>query len=301
MSKAPTIAHLINPFLPPPGSEWEYVQPITFESMRRAKAKAEASGKARVELLSAQYAADRPYVPEDFTATKDLDRSVKDIHHAPDAPPYPLIGDLMQRLGSHSSADYFIYTNVDIAVQPDFYEAVAEHIASGLQAFIVNRRRIPGHYNKVEQLEEMYAEHGKPHPGFDCFVFHRALLARFRFAHVCIGIPFIGILTAQNLFAHAESFRLFEDAHLTFHIGEDVYKNRHKSLLAHNRREFWKAIEEMWPDLDSRKWPYGNQWAPVRMARWGLHPSLPIRLALKLEWKRWFGQGEGKRERNPEK
>ena len=300
MASPPSIAHLINPFRPKPGSEWEYVQPITFESMRRAQAKAHASSVASVELLSAQFAEDREWVPEGFVATPDLERSVRDVHSAADAPPYPLIGDLMQRLSAHSVADYLIYTNVDIAVQPHFYEAVAGFIGEGLDAFIINRRRIPGHYRKVEELEEMYGEGGKKHPGFDCFVFRRELLARFRFAEVCIGIPFIGILTAQNLFAYAERFRLFEEAHLTFHIGEDVYKNRHPSLLAHNRREFWKAVGELWPDLDSRRWPYGRQWMPLRLVRWGLHPSLPIRLALRLEWRRWFGQGPGKRERKAE-
>ena len=284
-----TIAHLVNPFQPPPGSEWEYVQPITLESMRRAQEQAHASGKAKVELLSAQYAGDRAIVPAYFKATPDLERSVLDVCDVRDAPPYPLIADLMQRLFQHSTADYLVYTNIDIALQPHFYEAVEDHIRSGLDAFIINRRRIPGHYRELGELPEMYLEEGKKHPGFDCFVFHRSLFPKFQFANVCIGIPFIGILTAQNIFCHAERFKLFDAEHLTFHIGEDVYKNRHKSLLAHNRKEFWKAVALLWPALDSRKWPYGREWLPLRMVKWGLHPSLPIRLALQLEWRRWFG------------
>lgn len=284
------IAHLVNPFLPPPGTEWEYVQPITLTSMLRAKAQAERKGDLKVELLTAQFAEDHPAIPPGFTKTPDLTRSIHDVHPSTTAPKYPLIGDLMGKLHDHSSADYLVYTNIDIGVQPHFYEAIAKHARSGLKAFIINRRRIPDVYRSVEELDKMYEDPGKSHPGFDCFVFHRSLFPKFKFAQVCIGIPFIGILTAQNLFAFGEPFLLFEQEHLTFHIGEDVFKDRHPELMVHNRKEFWKAIGELWPHLDNRKWPYGKQWFPIRMVRWGLHPSLPIRLALKLEWKKWFGK-----------
>lgn len=294
MSSALHIAHLINPFQPPSGSEWEYVQPITFASMKAAKDQAENRSPIKVDLLSAQFPEDHPFIPEYFLKTPHLERSVLDIHPTTSAPKYPLIGDLMSRLYEHSDAEYLVYTNIDIAVQPHFYEFIAEQVDRGLKAFIINRRRIPDTYRKVEELPEMYAELGKSHPGFDCFVFHRSLFPRFRFAHVCVGIPFIGILTAQNLFAFGEPFELFENEHLTFHIGEDVFKARHKELMQHNRKEFWKAIDELWPDLDSRKWPYSRKWLPLRIIKWGLHPSLPIRLGLKLEWKRLFSRADSK-------
>jgi len=290
MSEPLSIAHLVNPFLPPPGTEWEYVQPITLTSMLKAKAQAETNDNLKVDLLTAQYEDDHPAIPTGFRKTSDLSRSIQSLYPNTTAPKYPLIGDLMAKLYEHSDAEYLVYTNIDIAVQPHFYEAIAAHVRSGLKAFIINRRRIPDVYRKVEELEQMYADPGKPHPGFDCFVFHRSLFPKFEFADVCIGIPFIGILTAQNLFAFGEPFKLFEKEHLTFHIGEDVFKARHPELMVHNRKEFWKAIDKLWPHLDNRKWPYGKQFLPVRMIRWGLHPSLPIRLALKLEWKKWLGK-----------
>ncbi len=327
MSAPVTIAHLINPFQPPAGSEWEYVQPITFASMKAAVEAVEeregdteaariekglgargedreaariekgfeapgpeVPGPIKVSLLTAQFPEDRTYIPDYFIKTPDLERSVLDFHPTTTAPKYPLIGDLMARLYENSDAEYLVYTNIDIAVQPGFYAFIAEQTRRGLKAFIINRRRIPDRYRKVEELPEMYAEEGKPHPGFDCFVFHRSLYPHFRFAHVCVGIPFIGILTAQNLFAFGEPFALFEDEHLTFHIGEDVFKPRHRELMQHNRAAFWKAIGELWPHLDNRKWPYGKRWMPLRLIKWGLHPSLPIRLGLKLEWRRWFGK-----------
>lgn len=283
------IAHLINPFQPPPDSEWEYVEPITFASMQTAREQAKSNGDIQVDLLSAQFSEDHAAIPDYFYKTPDLERSVLDICPATSAPKYPLIGDLIAKLYQNSEAEYLVYTNIDIAVQPHFYEFIAEKARQGLKAFIINRRRIPDIYRKVDELPQMYADPGKPHPGFDCFVFHRSLYPKFQFAHVCVGIPFIGILTAQNLFAFGEPCELFAEEHLTFHIGEDVFKARHKELMQHNRKEFWKAIEKLWPYLDNRKWPYGNQWLPIRMVKWGLHPSLPIRLALKLEWRKWFG------------
>ena len=118
MAEPVRIAHLINPFAPPPGSEWEYVQPITMASMEAARDA--AMEVAQVDLLTAQYAGDHEVIPKGFRKTPDLERSVLDVHPT-EAPPYPLIGDLMQRLYDHSEAEYLVYTNIDIAVQPHFY------------------------------------------------------------------------------------------------------------------------------------------------------------------------------------
>jgi hypothetical protein len=109
-------------------------------------------------------------------------------------------------------------------------------------------------------------------------------------AGVCIGVPFIEITLSQNLFCFAKNPKVFTEEHLTFHIGMEIFKGRApKEYLSYNGSEFWKAIREIWPQLDSRKWTNGNLWLPFRMVYWGLHPCFPIRLALKLEPRRWFG------------
>ena len=282
------IAHLVNCFKPQPDSEFEYVQPITLASMRRAKAACPPN--IQVTLLSAQDEAGRAVVPDDFQCTPDLQRDVRTICQDQSLPPFPLIADLLQRLYDNSDAEYLIYTNLDIGVQPHFYQAVADKIAKGHDAFIINRRRISGHYRNVEELPEMYAAQGKPHPGFDCFVFKRELFPHLRLGKVCIGIPYIEILMGQNLFCHAKNFRLFDAEHLTFHIGEDIFKPRNPTLLAHNKAEFWKTILQLWPKLDSRKFPYADRWLPFRLIKWGMHPCIPIRLCLKLEWQQLLGR-----------
>jgi hypothetical protein len=281
------IAHLVNVFLPPPDSEFAYVQPITLASMLHAQAQAPA---LEITLLTAQFASDHAAIPPGFAATPDLQRSVREVYDDASLPPLPLIADLLARLHAATDAEWLIYTNIDIALQPHFYTAVAAMIAEGHDAFIINRRRIPGHYRSLAELPAMYAERGLPHPGFDCFVFHRDLYPKFQLDQVCIGIPFIEILMGQNLFCHAQNFKLYADEYLTFHIGEDIFKPRHAYLLAQNRAAFWRAVAVLWPLLDSRKFPYGDKWLLARLWRWGLHPCIPIRLCLRLEWRRIWGK-----------
>jgi hypothetical protein len=279
------IAHLINPVRFPLESALAQTQRLTFESMRLAAA--QAGPDVRVDLLTTQYTEDHEIIPEFFTRTPDLDRSVTDLHLFTIGRKLPLLCDLIGRLYSSSEAPFLIYTNVDIVVHPSFYQHVAARILSGLDAFIINRRRIPGHYRKIEELPEIFTLRGAPHPGFDCFVFHRSLYPKFQLGRVCIGIPFVEMLFAQNLFCHARSFRLFDRDFLTFHVGMEIFKNRGKEYLKYNEAEFWQAIRILWPQLDNRKFPWGRRNVVYRMLRWGLHPAIPIRLALALEPRRW--------------
>ena len=279
------IAHLVNPVRSPIDSDLTYAQPLTFESMRRAAE--QAREVARVDLLSAQYPEDHEIIPGYFTRTPDLDRSVADLHPFTVYRKLPLIADLVKHLYCGSSAPWLIYTNVDIIVHPTFYQVVAAHIQSGLDALIINRRRVPNHYRSLEDLPEIFSLEGAPHPGFDCFVFHRSLYPKFRMGRICVGIPFIEMIFSQNLFCHARRFQLFDRAYLTFHIGMEVFKKRDSQYLRFNKSEFWRTIRDLSPGLDSRKFPWGDRNVVYRMLRWGLHPAIPIRLALRLEARRW--------------
>ncbi len=280
------IAHIINPFIASESSDLHTAQPITFASMLHAKEK--AADVVDVELWSAHYPEDRSIVHPAFSRTKELDRSVLDLGDFEKKMKLPLIHDIMQRLYDSSDAEYFIYTNVDIGVYPDFYLQVNEWIESGLDGFIINRRRIPAHFTRVDQLEEIFQEKGKSHPGFDCFVFRRALFPQMRLAEICIGVPFIGITFAQNLFALCDRFKLFEHEFLTFHIGMEIFKGRaSRDYFRYNRKQFWKAMHsDLKKHQSSKKLPYSQLPFPIRWVRWGLQPSIPIRFALLLEWRR---------------
>ncbi|MCF8464363.1 MAG: hypothetical protein K9G41_05965 [Flavobacteriales bacterium] len=278
----PSLAHIINIFQPAETSDLKLAQEVTIASMLRARES--SSNSARISLLSTQTADDLKMVPNDFFPTTNLERDVTSLQVFYKKMHLPILKDILDRLYHETKADYLIYSNVDIGVQPNFYDEVSRFIAQGHDAFMINRRRIPEKFNSAQQLNEMLAEKGKSHPGFDCFVFKRELYPKFSLAEVCIGVPFVEITLSQNLFCFAENPKVFTDEYLTFHIGMEIFKGRApKEYYKYNQLQFWQAMAEIWPKLDTRKWPYGNLWFPLRMIYWGLHPCFPIRLALKLE------------------
>jgi hypothetical protein len=285
------IAHIINVFQPPVGSDLILAQEVTALSMLRAKQ--EAKGLVDVMLMTAQTSEDRKVVPNGFQVTRDLQRDVRNLKDFDRPMPLPVLSDILDRLYEESTADYLIFTNVDIGVQPQFYRKVVEFIEDGHDAFMINRRRISARYYSAEQVNEMYAEKGLKHPGFDCFVFQRDLYPKFSLAQVCTGVPFIEITLSQNLFCFAENPKVFTDEFLTFHIGLEIFNKRApKEYLDYNRAQFWSAMNEIWPRLDSKKWPHGREFMISRLIKWGLHPCYPIRLALKLEPRRWSAKGK---------
>ena len=284
--KAPVhIAHLINPVSVSADHELSTAQPITFESMRVAAT--QAGNDTTVELLTAQFAEDADIIPAYYRKTSNLKHSVLEYGDFSREKKLPVLRELLHRLYHESDAEYLIYTNVDIALQPHFYRVVADRIREGLDAFIINRRRLPAKFQSARQLPEMYALNGASHPGFDCFVFHRSLYPKFQLENVCIGIPFVEITFSQNLFCYAQHFRLFEDDRLTFHIGMEIFKQRDPQYLQYNRQQYRRAIKKMWPDLDNRKFPWGDRNVFYRMIRWGMHPAIPIKLAMQLELRRY--------------
>lgn len=250
------------------------------------KAKKKAKDVVQVELMTAQFPEDINMVPEEFVSTKNLDRSVLDLGNFERKMKLPILADILQRMYEESDADYLIYTNVDIGVYPDFYTTVNKFIDEGYDAFIINRRRIPAKYTRVEEISEIYQDFGKKHPGFDCFVFHRDLFPQLQLMNICIGVPFIGITLSQNLFALSSRFKLFTEEKLTFHIGMEIIKGRApREYFKHNQREFWKVVNgPLRNQIRLKKLPYSNWWMPFRLIRWGIQPSFPIRLMLRLEY-----------------
>ncbi len=282
-----TIAHIINPVKVPITSDLHYAQPITFETMRRAKAYAQ--NKVQVELLTTQFPEDHEIIPNYFTKTPNLTQSVLDVNDASfkKARKLPLIKDILDRAYQHSQADYIVYTNVDIAVMPSFYEAINSIINQGHDAFIINRRRVANHYTSVAQIPLMVSEVGRAHPGFDCFVFHRKLYPHFVLDDICVGIPFIGISLAHNLFCFASNFKLFTNLHLTIHIGMEIMKNwGDKDYYQHNQQAFKQVRKQLMPHFNIQKFPYAEQPFYKRYISWLLNPSMQIGLCMRLEFRR---------------
>ncbi len=276
-----TVAHIINPFKAGKSSDLFIAQPLTFQSILLAKEK--ANSFINVELLSAQFEEDKDFIPSQFRQTINLNQSVLDKHKFNKHIKFPLLIDILERLYNESKAEYLIYTNVDIGLYPDFYLKVNDFINEGYDAFIINRRRLSSKYKEPSQLNELFKDSGKSHPGFDCFVFHRSLFPKLKLQGICIGVPFIEISFSQNLFALSKKFHLFDKEFITFHIGMEIYKKRApKEYFNYNKNQFWKLVPQLQSEMELKRFPYSNYLWPARLLKWTLHPCIPIRLVFRV-------------------
>jgi hypothetical protein len=279
------IAHIVSPVNAPVGTELHKVQPVTFETMRRAREAAEDI--AEVEFYSAQLPEDRLAVPDDFTPTPDLSRSLTDFVQISKRR-LPVLADMLSRLHAASTADVLVYTNVDIAVMPGFYRMIAHYVQKGYDAFAINRRRITARFQGVAMLDQMYAEVGEPHSGYDTFVFRRDLFPRFFLGNTCIGLPFIDRVLIHNLYAHAHNFRLFTGKHLTFHIGMELVKAwGNANEVDFNEQESLKVLEKLKPDFRIAAFPGANRGFFVRHFKWLMNPTFHYPTMLKLDLAQW--------------
>ena len=245
-----TFAHIVNPVIVPESSDLFVAQPITFETMRRARAA--ARDVADVTLLSVQFPEDRALVPDDFVSTPDLERSVLDLGDFKIPRKLPFIRDILDRMYHHApQAEFLIYTNVDIALMPNFYTAIERYVDRGLDALVINRRSIPSLYKGIEDIPLMCAHVGQPHSGYDCFVFRRDLYPQFELGDVFIGAPHVGKVLKINLFCNAKRYKRFKNLHLTFHLGNDqVWRSdRFDDYAKRNEAEFRRIYSHYEPCL----------------------------------------------------
>ena len=257
------------------------VQPITFQTLLTAK----DFTTSDVQIVTTQYEEDREIIPSQFTVLSNLERSVLDVDATLTKRKLPLIGDILQKLHEVENGDYYIFTNVDICVQPFFYDTLQTFIAQGHDAIIINRRRLRDDYKSVEELPLMYADRGKSHPGFDCFVFHKSLLDRFIFDEICVGISFLEVSFIHNLLAFAKNPLYVPDAQLTFHIGMDVLVPRKQNpFYWHNRKAYFEHIEpQLKANFDLKKFPYAEEKVVIRALKHALNPSLFTKNYLRME------------------
>ncbi len=267
-----SFAHIINPVRVGPSSDLFIAQPITFESMLKAKS---IAGELSIELLATQYDEDLGLVPTGFETLDNLHRSVLDFRAFSRPRKYPLIKDILMKAYEFSVSDYVIYTNVDIGLMPGFYRRINELLSSGHDALIINRRRIPAIYESINDLDDIYKNKGLSHPGFDCFIFKREWIKRMRTDNICVGVPFIGVVLAYNLMVLSNNLKLIDDEHLTFHIGMDVMPKRDKEYYWYNRKQFDLIYKEFL--AHQIKWkniPYNQKNIFLRYWKWAWNPSL---------------------------
>lgn len=253
------LAHIVHPVNVAKTSDLVIAQPITFETMRIACEFAREI--ADVSLYAVQYYDEDPIpLPGCFIRVPDLNRSITDIKTFRKKRKLALIKDILDILYRNSSADYLIYTNVDIALQPYFYQVVSRLIAAGYDAFIINRRTISETYKQPDEIPLMYAEIGEKHKGWDCFVFKRSVYPDFDLGTACIGTGWIGRVMITNMASLARRFEIFTELHTTFHIGNEKswQTTEYNDYLRHNQDECRKILvhfERKFGTFDRDKMP----------------------------------------------
>lgn len=266
------LAHLINPAEFPSNSALQFAQKVTFKSIVRAYNDAK---EIKLELLTTQFKEDEKVVPEQFRKLSNLKLYAGAIKPGLSGRKLPILKEILDQAIALKEVDYLIYSNIDIALMPYFYQEVKRQLEGGYDALVINRRRISDSYSSLSELPAMYADIGYSHPGFDCFVFKRELIDRFELAHICVGVPFSGVSLLHNVLAFSKKPKIIMDQHLTFHIGTDVLKFEKDEYYWHNRKEYFEKIKpKLKPYLELEKFPYADLPRFKRSVKWMLNPSL---------------------------
>lgn len=254
-----TLAHVVNPFSVPGAGEHAKAQAVTLATLKNARDA--AANDVRVELFACTYPEDQSLIPAGFHATRCLDRSVLDVSAIAATKPrrLPLLKDILDRLREQSAAEYFVYSNIDIALVPGFYSRVAAFLSAGYDGFAINRRTIGRDHLEVEDIPRMIAaaERGEKHPGFDCFVFRREAYGQYRLGTACVGGNWVGRVLLSNVMAFCEKFRVFDDECLTFHLGDDRpwLQQENEPYNLHNARQLCATLQHLLALEKSRRKP----------------------------------------------
>lgn len=255
------IRHVVNTVGPSARADLLTDQARVLDSMRRAVAILPPD--VSVEIVAVHHP-DDPLPAPWLIDGPPLARSVLDLGDFTDARRLPLLADLLTGFSPSvgSPWDLGVFTNIDIVLQPVFYEFVADLHRRGLDAFTVNRRTVEP-ADADASFAELAGAIGEAHPGHDCFVFTPEVLHSVDVDDVCVGVPGVGRALLLGLALGAERFRLVNDAQVTFHVGNDRpwMSPSFGPLAAHNGA----AIERVRASLASR---HGIE--TVRRTEWAL-------------------------------
>jgi hypothetical protein len=190
--------------------------------------------------------------------------------------------DLLDRLDQASKADYLIYSNVDIAVMPEFYAEVKKIIKQGYDGFVINRRTISRRHTGIKDIPLMIAEarNGERHPGFDCFIFKRSAFGHFKLGTACLGGNWIGRILVSNIMAFSRKFKIFDHECLTFHLGDDRVwlKSAHDEFNLHNEGQLIQILNRLTVHPEARRKDTLNDFSSFHLLHQEVRPSIPVDL-----------------------
>ncbi len=263
------IIHCINSFPAEPGTEHHKAQRVTFASMTRARMVAQLLCP-NVKILFAKVTSEEDETTSliEFDVDAKLDRTVLDLKSFRTPRPLPLVMDVITAIDIEPQ-DIFVFTNVDVALVPDFYAFIYSLFERGADCAIINRRTISDVYGDERDLSLMTSEAGAPHPGFDCFAFLGSLRNNLIRYDSCIGIGGVMLPLVHQLLATAHKPVVLLDAHATFHLGDDRRwrSDKFADYAEHNRNEVDHVFKALLRDVGKRERLLGRlKGAPRKMA-----------------------------------
>jgi hypothetical protein len=211
------ILHVISTVGDSAPQELKIAQQLTLASMRRAVTD---TRHLDVQIVATRFPDES--LPEQWLIDAPvLTTSACEVWGLTQGPRLPLLAQVLQPTLTEFDYDVAVYTNIDIGLQPDFYQRVETWTRAGLDAVNVTRRNIDQSTSEMT-LDEVQAQNGRSHPGADCFVFSPRVARCIDAGNVSLGLPPVGRTMAINLYLHANEYRKFGALHATFHLGRDA-------------------------------------------------------------------------------
>ena len=159
----------------------------------------------------------------------------------------PLLRQVLEGLRTSDHCDYLIYTNIDIAPQPGFYEVIDEIARRGHDFFTITRRDVAEPFTTSPAVTR--AQLGFGHPGTDTIVFKASLLDEVDVGDVLLGVKWVARALVWQLTLLAERPRHFHDLHATYHLGYDqAWKDPALADYEEFNRNELKGCLERWTD-----------------------------------------------------
>jgi hypothetical protein len=188
-----------------------------------------------VDFVAPCYPEDLAHARRYFPITPILGRSIMDVHQFQTPKKLPLLFDIISQ---KIHTEYTIFTNTDICLVPHFYEAIAAILDLGFDSIIINRRTIP-ESNLHPAL--CASDIGKPHEGYDCFVFKTN--TPFFKTNACIGMGGVMRSLRFNLAALCKNLLFLKDAHLTYHYGDSKAWMAYPEYQLFNKAEGQRVLD----------------------------------------------------------
>jgi hypothetical protein len=268
------IAHVVNPVKIDQESEFFKIQKSTLQSIEIARTHSDPNDE--IDLWYVQGYLENFNLTNPWNILGSLSRNISSQNSDLASRNLPVFQDIIDIINQKlSNYDIVIYSNMDIAVLPFFYDFISHAYQLDHDAIVINRRRISSQFINEKSITNSFVEIGKSHPGFDCFALSPSIYKKLNFESICLGIPFFEVSMIHQIAVYSRNPYWVLDKHLTFHFGYSVLGFKKDLYYRHNKAEFQNKIQPgLKKQYNLKKFPYANSNYFRKIIGWGLNPSL---------------------------